>query len=184
MIPSGADLEFTREELSRAILDVLATWPERDRRIFTRVRYEGESAESAARQEGVDPSEARAILAACERELLERLRVFRTLAKAQGLARAHPRAPRSSPPSEHLSTRVHEYGHVCAERGGLGGPVWHLLCQRIVWPAGRRGCICEHGYSGTVWPASTAMRREAAQRASLVATGGIEPPTLACYLTN
>ena len=88
MIPSGADLEFTREELSRAILDVLATWPERDRRIFTRVRYEGESAESAARQEGVDPSEARAILAVCERELLERLRVFRALAKAQGLARA------------------------------------------------------------------------------------------------
>jgi DNA-directed RNA polymerase specialized sigma24 family protein len=88
MIPNGADLEFTREELSRAILDALATWRERDRRIFTRVRYEGESAESAARQEGIDPGEARAILAACERELLERLRVFRATGKAQGLARA------------------------------------------------------------------------------------------------
>ena len=74
---------ISRWHLSQAILDVLASWTELDRSIFTRVHFGGQSPEAAAGAEAITPGQARSILASCQRDLVERLRPFRMCRAAE-----------------------------------------------------------------------------------------------------
>ena len=80
---AGVSMERNRKDLSEAIVDVLESWPELDRQVFTRSHYRGESTESISSSEGLSVSEVRMILDLCNRRLRQSLTVFRTGAMNQ-----------------------------------------------------------------------------------------------------
>ena len=66
-----------RELLTEAILEVLRSWPELDRRVFVQAHYAGHSVEQVSSNLGLNISEVRSILERCERKLYLALKVFR-----------------------------------------------------------------------------------------------------------
>jgi DNA-directed RNA polymerase specialized sigma24 family protein len=74
---AGVSMERNRKDLSEAIMDVLESWPELDRQVFTKSHYRGESAESISSSEGLSVSEVRMILDLCNRRLRQSLTGFR-----------------------------------------------------------------------------------------------------------
>ena len=79
-------MDRSRELLSQAILDVLGSWPELDRRVFVQAHYQGRPIENISGCLGLSTAEVRRILETCERKLLSALRDFRN---AAGDAVAH-----------------------------------------------------------------------------------------------
>ena len=70
-------MERERKDLSEAIVDVLESWPELDRQVFTKSHYEGQSADSISNSEGLSVSEVRMILDLCNRKLRQSLSEYR-----------------------------------------------------------------------------------------------------------
>ncbi len=70
-------LESNRDHLLQAIVDVLQSWPENHRRIFTQAHYKGASPKDIARTMGLGVREVEEVLAKCERALRSALRIFR-----------------------------------------------------------------------------------------------------------
>ena len=66
-------MERDRKDLSEAILDVLESWPELDRQVFTKSHYQGKSADSISNSEGLSVPEVRMILDLCNRKLRQSL---------------------------------------------------------------------------------------------------------------
>ena len=67
-----------RDQLSRAIMHVLKSWPELQRRVFVEAHYEGRPIESISRSTGLSQPEVRRILENCDRKLHWALRSFRS----------------------------------------------------------------------------------------------------------
>jgi DNA-directed RNA polymerase specialized sigma24 family protein len=76
-IMSAVILKGKREDLFREISNVLQKWPDRERRIFARAHYQGQSPESISHSLELDVNEVSSILKKCDRELLDSLRGFR-----------------------------------------------------------------------------------------------------------
>lgn len=89
MASASMDWEQPRERLARLILDVIGTWPERDRRIFAAARYHGLSLEQIARDHGMPTGEVRLLVEECERRLFRALRCFRRNDDASAPAAGH-----------------------------------------------------------------------------------------------
>jgi len=70
-------LESNRDHLLQAIVDVLQSWPEHQRQIFTQAHYKGASPKDIARTMGLGVREVEEVLAKCERALRSALRIFR-----------------------------------------------------------------------------------------------------------
>ena len=70
-------LESNRDHLLQAIVDVLQSWPEHHRQIFTQAHYKGASPKDIARTMGLGVREVEEVLAKCERALRAALRIFR-----------------------------------------------------------------------------------------------------------
>lgn len=71
-------LETSREFLSQAIMDAVASWPERDRRIFIQAHYEGKSPEEISNSTGLILTSVLQILETCEWRLSKSLQAFHT----------------------------------------------------------------------------------------------------------
>jgi DNA-directed RNA polymerase specialized sigma24 family protein len=74
---AGLSMERERKDLSEAIVDVLESWPELDRQVFTKSHYQGESADSISNSEGLSVPEVRTILDLCNRKLRQSLSDYR-----------------------------------------------------------------------------------------------------------
>ena len=70
-------LESNRDHLLPAIVDVLQSWPEKHRRIFTQAHYKGASPKDIARTMGLGVGDVEEVLVKCERALRAALRTFR-----------------------------------------------------------------------------------------------------------
>jgi DNA-directed RNA polymerase specialized sigma24 family protein len=77
MFAGTLDLDSFRENLLRAIAEVIQSWPDLPRRIFMQVHYRGRSVEDVARSSGLSACEVRQILDCYERKLRAALRPFR-----------------------------------------------------------------------------------------------------------
>lgn len=77
MSAAEMNLDTFRELLSRTIAEIIRSWPDLPRRIFTQVHYRGGSVDDVARLHGLSVCEARQILEGCERRLRSALRPFR-----------------------------------------------------------------------------------------------------------
>lgn len=89
----GLELEHNRELLSQAIVDVLRSWPELQRRVFEQAHYQGRSAEMISGSIGLSAADVRTILESCDRKLRLALRGF--CREAHGAA-AHSRPRRAA----------------------------------------------------------------------------------------
>ncbi len=69
-------MERTRNGLSEAIVNVLASWPQVERQVFTKSHYRGESAERISATLGLSVAEVRSILEQCNRRLRQSLKGF------------------------------------------------------------------------------------------------------------
>ncbi len=69
-------MERTRYGLSEAIVNVLESWPELERRVFTQSHYRGDSVEVISLSVGLSVSEVRSILEQCNRRLRQSLMAF------------------------------------------------------------------------------------------------------------
>jgi len=72
-------VETSREFLSQAIMDAVASWSERDRRIFIQAHYEGKSPEEISNSAGLVLTNVLQILETCEWRLSKSLQAFHTL---------------------------------------------------------------------------------------------------------
>jgi DNA-directed RNA polymerase specialized sigma24 family protein len=70
---SGIDMT-RREILIQEIRGTLGQWPEKDRSVFSRAHYQGQSVEAISRSFQLDVEEVRQILKLCERRLHASLR--------------------------------------------------------------------------------------------------------------
>ena len=70
-------MERDRKDLSQAIVEVLESWPELDRQVFTKSHYQGQSADSISNSEGLSVPEVRMILDLCNRKLRKSLAEYR-----------------------------------------------------------------------------------------------------------
>lgn len=77
MAISGFGFEPSRDLLSQAIVDVLQSWPELQRRVFVETHYHGRPVEEVSLSLALRPSEVTQILQHCERKLLRALKAFR-----------------------------------------------------------------------------------------------------------
>jgi len=77
MMTTGLEIRSQRDQLSQTILDVLSSWPESHRLVFTAVHYAGHRIDVAADLAGIDPDEAARVLELSERRLRAALRAFR-----------------------------------------------------------------------------------------------------------
>jgi DNA-directed RNA polymerase specialized sigma24 family protein len=77
MIRANLEQERERELLSRAIVDILRSWPEEHRRVFEQAHYQGRSAESISKSLDLSTAHVRLILENCDRRLRSALRGFR-----------------------------------------------------------------------------------------------------------
>jgi DNA-directed RNA polymerase specialized sigma24 family protein len=75
---ANQELETTREFLSQAIVEVITSWPERDRRIFIQIHYEGKSAEEVSNSSGLRLTDILQILRVCEWRLSKSLQALHT----------------------------------------------------------------------------------------------------------
>ena len=82
-IMSAVKLKGKREDLFREISNVLQKWPDRERRIFARAHYQGQSPESISHSLELDVNEVSSILRKCDRELLDSLKGFREGARPE-----------------------------------------------------------------------------------------------------
>jgi RNA polymerase sigma factor (sigma-70 family) len=74
---SPQEVREGREKLSRAIIEILDSWPEQDREIFKRAHYDGFSLEEIAEASDLEASAVQGILQDCDQRLREALRPFR-----------------------------------------------------------------------------------------------------------
>jgi DNA-directed RNA polymerase specialized sigma24 family protein len=86
---AGLAMEHDRKDLSDAILGALESWPERDRQVFTKSHYQGQSADSISNSEGLSVSEVRAILDLCNKRLRQSLTGFRRSALSRWSSSDH-----------------------------------------------------------------------------------------------
>ncbi len=76
MSGGSMELERNRELLSQAIVDVLMSWPEIQRRVFEQAHYQGRSVEEISGSLGLSATNVRMILENCDRRLRAALRDF------------------------------------------------------------------------------------------------------------
>ncbi len=77
MASAGIHWDSARDQLIRAIVDLIGDWPEGERRIFVAAHYKGQNPERISRWAGIREAEVRHILERCERKLHAGLRRFR-----------------------------------------------------------------------------------------------------------
>jgi len=74
----GVRIDADRDQLSRAIVESLHSWPDMHRRIFVEVHYRGRNAAQVADAVGLRVIDVNRILERCERRLHQALRDFRS----------------------------------------------------------------------------------------------------------
>jgi DNA-directed RNA polymerase specialized sigma24 family protein len=77
MATGGFGFEPSRNLLSQAIVEVLQSWPELQRRVFVETHYHGRPVEEVSLALALCPGEVTQILQHCERKLFRALKAFR-----------------------------------------------------------------------------------------------------------
>lgn len=73
---SAALLKEKREILLNEIANIMETWPERQRQVFSLVHYDGKSPAAISRTMAISVEDVRSILEKCDRQLHGSLRSF------------------------------------------------------------------------------------------------------------